>query len=156
MAKDLQWNVEISGETYQVKCVPQKSLFDVYVNEDLAIRVPRKMKNDDSDSEYDLTIGGKRCQFVVYDGKPDLCVDGILLGAQRELDYLERRSKRRRLFAGMALILASTYATFLWFVYQMAGTPFFGGYVALFLFIALVFVGIGLLLSVLKKKDRPY
>ena len=152
MGKNLKWEIEIDGKDYLVHCVPQSSLFDVYVNEELAIRVPRKMKHDDSDSEYDLTVGGKRCQFVVYDGKPDLCVDGILIGAQRELDYLEQRSRRRRLFAGMGLIAASTYAIFLWFVYQMAGEPFFGGYVALILFFVLIIVGIGLLLSVLKKK----
>ena len=156
MAKELKWEAEIDGETYLVHCIPQTSLFDVYVNEELAIRVPRKMKHDDSDSEYDLTIGGKRCQFVIYGGKPDLCVDGILLGAQAELDYLDRRSRRRRLFAGMGLIAASTYAIFLWFVYELAGQPFFGGYIALFLFFALIIVGIGLLLSVLKKKDREY
>ena len=154
MAKEMKWKAEINGEVYVVHCVPQTSLFDVYVNEELAIRVPRKMKHDDSDSEYDLTIGGKRCQFVIYDGKPDLCVDGILLGAQAELDFLDRRSRRRRLFAGMGLIAASTYAIFLWFVYELAGQPFFGGYIALFLFLALIIVGIGLLLSVLKQRKE--
>lgn len=153
LAKDLKWNVIIDGTEHLVSCVPQTSLFDVYVDEELAIRVPRKMKHDDSDSEYDLTVAGKLCQFVVYDGKPDLCVDGILLGAQRELDRLELRSHRRRLFAGMGLILASTYCIFLWFIYELAGTPFFGGYVALALFCALVVVGICLLLSLLKKKE---
>lgn len=153
MAKDLKWNVIIDGTEHLVSCVLQTSLFDVYVDDELAIRVPRKMKHDDSDSEYDLVIAGKNCQFVVYDGKPDLCVDGILIGAQRELDWLDRRSRRRRLFAGMGLIIACTYAIFLWFVYELAGTPFFGGYVALILFFALIVVGIGLLLSVLKKKE---
>ncbi len=154
MEKELKWNVTVNGEDYLVRCVTQKSLFDVYVDEELAIRVPRKMKHDDSDSEYDLIIGGKRCQFVVYDGAPDVCVDGILLGAQRELDRLERRSRRRRLFAGMGLILASTYATFLWFVYQLAGNPFFGGYVALVLFVALIITGVALLLGVVKENRK--
>lgn len=156
MAKELKWEVEIGGQKYLVRCVPQTSLFDVYVNEELAIRVPRKMKHDDSDSEYDLRIGGKLCQFVIYGGKPDLCVDGILLGAQAELDYLDRRSRRRRFFAGAGLIVASTYAIFLWFIYELAGQPFFGGHVALILFFALIIVGIGLLLSVLKKKEEQY
>ena len=156
MDNELKWDVTVDGEEYAVTCVTQKKLFEVYVDGEVMIRVPRKMKNDDTDSEYDLRIGGKRCQFVIYDGKPDLCVDGILLGAQAELDYLDRRSRRRRLFAGMGLIAASTYAIFLWFVYELAGQPFFGGYIALFLFFALIIVGIGLLLSVLKKKDGEY
>jgi len=156
LAKDLKWNVIIDDAEHVVSCVTQTSLYDVYVDDELVIRVPRKMKNDDSDSEYDLTVAGKRCQFVIYDGKPDLCVDGILIGAQDELDRLDRRSRRRRLFAGMGLIIASTYAIFLWFVYQLAGTPFFGGYVALVLFFVLIIVGVGLLLSVLRKKEKQY
>ena len=152
MKNDMSWVADIGGKEYSVRCVPQTSLFDVYVDDELVIRVPRKMKHDDSDSEYDLKIGGKLCQFVIYDGKPDLCVDGVLLGAQRELDYLEQRSRRRRMFAGMGLIAASTYAIFLWFVYELAGTPFFGGYVALILFFVLILVGVGLLLRMLKKK----
>ena len=79
MANEHKWTVEIDDQTYQVECVTQTSLYDVYVDGELAIRVPRKLRNDDSDSEYDLKIGSKRCQLVIYDGSPDLCVDGILL-----------------------------------------------------------------------------
>ena len=60
MANELKWNVTVDGEDYTVECVTQKTLFEVYVDGEVSIRVPRKMKNDDTDSEYDLRIGGKR------------------------------------------------------------------------------------------------
>lgn len=152
MENEHKWTVEIDDHTYQVSCVTQTSLYDVYVDGELAIRVPRKHRNDDSDSEYDLKIGSKRCQLVVYDGSPDLCVDGILLGAQREMDRRENRNRILLVLGCMALIAGCTYSIFLWFIYQLAGQPFFGGYVALVFFVALIIFGVFMLLRTLKKK----
>ena len=154
MANDLKWNVTVDGREYTVRCVTQTSLYDIYVDEDLAIRMPRKMKNDDTDSEYDLRIGSKRCQFVVYDGVPDLCVDGILQSVQRELDHQEKRNRWLLIFACMAVIIMSTYAIFLWYVYELAGQPFFGGYVALVLFFVLIIAAVCVLLWLLRKKRQ--
>ena len=156
MEKQLTWETEVGGVVYTVTCEKQKTLFDVYVDGELAIKVPRKMKNDDSDSEYDLRIGGKRCQFVVYDGKPDLCVDGILLGAERELQQEEVRNRRRKIICGIMAVLASTYATYLWFVFEAAGNPIFGGVVSLIFIQIFFFGGIWLLLSAVRKNKTEY
>ncbi len=154
MSKELKWEVNIDGAVYSVKCVTQKTVFDVYVDGELAIRAPRKLKNDDTDSEYDLRIGGKRCQFVVYDGVPDVAVDGILLGAERQMEKQERQNRWLKRLGGMALMVVSTYAVFLWNAYQLAGEPMIGGYVSLVMFILLIVCGLLLLLSTLKKKKE--
>ena len=152
MANELKWTVEINGEEHLVNCVTQTSLFDVYVDGELAIKVPRKMRNDDSDSEYDIRIGGKRCQIVVYDGVPDLCVDGILLGAQREMDQKERRNRMLKILGGIFCIITSSYATFLWVIYEIGGNPIFGGVLSLIFIQIFFFGGIALILNALKKK----
>ena len=154
MASDLKWNVVVDDREYTVRCVTQTSLFDIYVDEELAIRVPRKMKHDDTESEYDLRIGNKLCQFVVYDGVPDLCVDGILQSVQREMDHREKRNRWLLIFACMAIIIMSTYAIFLWYVYELAGQPFFGGYVALVLFFVLIIAAVTVLLWLIRRKNR--
>lgn len=154
MSKELKWEVTVDGAVYSVKCVTQKTVFDVYVDGELAIRAPRKLKNDDTDSEYDLRIGGKRCQFVVYDGVPDVAVDGILLGAERQMEKQERQNRWLKRLGGMALMVVSTYAVFLWNAYQLAGEPMIGGYVSLVMFILLIVCGLLLLLSTLKKKKE--
>lgn len=154
MSKELQWNVTVDGEDYAVECVTMKTLFEVYVDGELAIKVPRKMKNDDTDSEYDIRIGGKRCQFVIYDGVPDLCVDGILQGAQREMDRKERRNRWLMILGGMFSVLMSSYATFLWFVYEMAGNPIFGGVLSLIFIQIFFFGGIALMLCAIRKKKE--
>lgn len=152
MANELKWTVEINGEEHLVNCVTQTSLFDVYVDGELAIKVPRKMRNDDSDSEYDIRIGGKRCQIVVYDGVPDLCVDGILLGAQREIDQKERRNRMLKILGGIFCIITSSYATFLWVIYEIGGNPIFGGVLSLIFIQIFFFGGIALILNAFKKK----
>lgn len=154
MSRELKWNVKVGGEDFAVECVTQKTVYDVYVDGELAIRAPRKLKNDDTDSEYDLRIGGKRCQFVVYGGVPDLCVDGILLGAERQLEQQERRERWLKMLGGMALMAVSTCGVFMWSAYQIAGEPMAGGYLSLILFILLIGCGLWLLLSTLKKKKE--
>ena len=156
MDNQLKWTVSVNGEEYLVECITQKTLFEVYIDGEVAIRVPRKMKNDDTDSEYDLRIGGKKCQFVVYDGVPDVCVDGILLGVQREMDRKARRNRLLMILGGIFCIITSSYATFLWVIYEIGGNPIFGGVMSLIFIQIFFFGGIALVLAALKKKKRDY
>lgn len=147
-----KWKAEINGQVYQVDCVTQKSLFEIFVDGELELQVPRKMRNDDSDSEYDIRIGGKRCQIVVYDGEPDLCVDGILIGAQAEMDRKDRRNKFLKILGGLFCIITSSYATFLWVIYEIGGKPIFGGVVSLIFIQIFFWGGIALFLNAFKRK----
>ena len=156
MEKRMQWEATIDGKSYDVKCVPMKSLFEIYVDEELKLKVPRKMRNDDSDSEYDIKIGGKRCQIVVYDGIPDLCVDGILLGEEDLMQRMEIRNRWLKVLGGMLSVLGSSYATFLWFVFKEAGNPIFGGVVSLIFIQIFFWGGIALMVSAVWKKKKPY
>lgn len=152
MDNQRKWKAEINGQIYQVDCVTQKSLFEIFVDGELELQVPRKMRNDDSDSEYDIRIGGKRCQIVVYDGEPDLCVDGILIGAQAEMDRKDRRNKFLKILGGLFCIITSSYATFLWVIYEVGGKPIFGGVVSLIFIQIFFWGGIALFLYAFKKK----
>ena len=154
MANDLKWIATIDGEEHLIRCVTQTSLFDVYVDEELAIRVPRKMKNDDSDSEYDLKIGGKRCQFVLYDGVPDVAVDGILLGVEAEMARKSRRNRLVKIFGGAALIIVCSYAAFMWYVFETIGEPIFGGIFGLLGILVFMAGGFWMIISGLKKKKE--
>lgn len=156
MEKELKWDVTVDGESYHVHCDTMKTLFDVYVDGELVMKVPRKMKHDDSDSEYDIRIGGKCCQFVVYDGEPDLCVDGILLGVQREMDYKERRNRWLKVLGGLLSLVSSSYATFLWVVFELAGKPIFGGVVSLIFIQIFFWGGVALIISAIRRKKKEY
>lgn len=156
MENQQKWDVTIDGEVYSVTCVTMKTLFEIYVDGELTLDVPRKMRNDDSDSEYDIRIGGKRCQIVVYDGKPDLCVDGILIGAQQEMDHKERRNRRLMILGGVMSILMSSYATFLWVIYEIGGNPIFGGVLSLIFIQIFFFGGVVLIVTALRKKKKEY
>lgn len=149
------WKIDIDGEVYEVTCIPQKTLFDVYVDGDLSIKVPRQMKNSDEDSEYDFKIGSKWCRFVVYDGVPDVAVDGVLQGVEEDMRRKELRNKLLLFFGGIAVTLVSSFAVFLWYAFQVAGEPIFGGYVSL-VFILFFVVGGVLMVGASLKKKREY
>lgn len=156
MDNKLKWSVEVEGEVYAVECVTQSSLYEICVDGEVVIRVPRKLKTDHTDSEYDLRIGSKRCQFVIYDGKPDLCVDGILLNMQREMDRKAFRNRILSILAGFFCIITSSYATFLWVVYELSGDPIFGGVLSLIVIQIFFLGGVALVLAALRRKKKEY
>ena len=153
MKNEYKWNVTVEGEKYLVRCVPYKTVFDVYVDGDLVEHVGRD-DSDGLDTEYDIKIAGKKCQLTLYGGVLDLCVDGVLLGAEREMKRREIRNRILLVIGGLAASMASAWAVLMWYIYETIGDPIFGGVTTL---IFLMLFGLGGLLMIffgLKPKER--
>ena len=153
MKNEYKWNVTVEGEKYLVRCVPYKTVFDVYVDGDLVEHVGRD-DSDGLDTEYDIKIAGKKCQLTLYGGELDLCVDGVLQGAEREMKRREIRNRILMVLGGLAASMASSLAVFMWYIYETIGDPIFGGVTTL---IFLMLFGLGGLLLIffgLKPKKR--
>ena len=153
MKNEYKWNVTVEGEKYLVRCVPYKTVFDVYVDGDLVEHVGRD-DSDGLDTEYDIKIAGKKCQLTLYGGELDLCVDGVLLGAEREMKRREIRNRILMVLGGLAASMASSLAVFMWYIYETIGAPIFGGVTTL---VFLMLFGLGGLLLIffgLKPKKR--
>ena len=153
MKNEYKWNVTVEGEKCLVRCVPYKTVFDVYVDGDLVEHVGRD-DSDGLDTEYDIKIAGKKCQLTLYGGELDLCVDGVLLGAEREMKRREIRNRILLVLGGLAASMASSLAVFMWYIYETIGDPIFGGVTTL---IFLMLFGLGGLLMIffgLKPKKR--
>ena len=153
MKNEYKWNVTVEGEKYLVRCVPYKTVFDVYVDGDLVEHVGRD-DSDGLDTEYDIMIAGKKCQLTLYGGELDLCVDGVLLGAEREMKRREIRNRILMVLGGLAASTASALAVFMWYIYETIGDPIVGGVTTL---IFLMLFGLGGLLLIffgLKPKKR--
>ena len=153
MKNEYKWNVTVEGEKYLVRCVPYKTVFDVYVDGDLVEHIGRD-DSDGLDTEYDIRIAGKKCQLTLYGGELDLCVDGVLLGAERDMKRREIRTRILMVLGGLAASMASSLAVFMWYIYETIGDPIFGGVTTL---IFLMLFGLGGLLMIffgLKPKKR--
>ena len=153
MKNEYKWNVTVEGEKYLVRCVPYKTVFDVYVDGDLVEHVGRD-DSDGLDTEYDIKIAGRKCQLTLYGGELDLCVDGVLLGAEREMKRREIRNRILLVIGGLAASMASSLAVFMWYIYETIGDPIFGGVTTL---VFLMLFGLGGLLLIffgLKPKKR--
>ena len=136
---------------YLVRCVPYKTAFDVYVDGDLVEHVGRDDSNG-LDTEYDIIIAGKKRQLTLYGGELDLCVDGVLLGAEREMKRRELRNRILLVLGGLAVSMASAWAVLMWYIYETIGAPSFGGVTTL-IFLMLFGLG-GLLLIFFGLKPR--
>ena len=117
MAKEHVWHVSIGGKNHRVDCVLKGNKYVLYVDDEFLTNVYRKSFGPD-DVEVPVTICGKRCSFIVWDQKPDLVVDGILLG--RGIDHqqaLTRRQKNHQMvywiifcFGVMILVFVAVFA----------------------------------------------
>ena len=154
MKKNHQWKVTVDGENHLVRCVPYKTVFDVFVDDELVLRMPRR-NEEGTDMEEDVRVGSKVCRIVVYDGEPDLAVDGVLQGVENDMRRKEIRNRFLLIFGGILVAAVSSFAAFLWFVFEAAGEPIFGGYVSL-TFIAIFGIGGLLMLFFGLKPNKRY
>ena len=153
MKNEYKWKVIMDGEKHDVRCNAFKTVFDVYVDDELVEHVGRD-DSDGLDTEYDIIIAGRKCQLTLYGGELDLCVDGVLLGAEREMKRRELRNRILLVIGGLAASMASAWAVLMWYIYETIGDPIFGGVTTL---IFLMLFGIGGLLMIffgLKPRKR--
>ena len=150
MKREQLWNIRVDGTRHEVYAEDKGNSYDVFVDGEFRFNIRSDINLD---VEEDLTVGSKRCRFVVYGGVPDLAVDGILLNAEAELVKADRRSRFLTVLGGIFLIVLGIAAIWAWIIIYANGETHFGG---LFgpVFAALVFAaGIWLIIRAMKKRD---
>ena len=156
MKNEYKWRVTVDGEKHIVRCNAYKTVFDVYVDDDLVEHVGCD-DSDGLDTEYDIQIAGKKCQLGLYGGELDLIVDGIMMGAQREMKRKEWRGRILLVLGGLAASLASAWAVMMWYIYETIGDPMFGGITTLIFIMLFGFGGLLMIFFGLKpKKSYEY
>lgn len=151
MAKLMEWEVPVDGTVYHITCQRRGNQFDFKLDEEPLYRLyadPEQM------CEQDVRIGGKRCQVVVYEGVPDVVVDGILMG----VDAAEKKSARRRkiisIMVGILFMCVGLFAAFSYTAMTVVGQPVVGGVMSLIFGAMFFVVGIVLLLTARKKNNK--
>ena len=153
MKNNYKWKVKVDGENHIVRCNAFKTVFDVYVDDELIQRVGRD-DSDGLDTEYDVEVAGKKCQLALYGGELDLVVDGILVGAQTLMNRRRLRNRIGLVIAGLAASLSSAWAAFMWYIYETIGDPMFGGITTLIFIMLFGLCGLWLIFCGLKPKKR--
>lgn len=149
MSKNYEWDVPVDGEIYHVSCRISRNKYDFYQDNN---HVGRIWGDDTEMREQDVTIGGKRCQIVVYDGIPDICVDGILQGAVEEERKKEKMHRIAYLVLGILLVCFGMVSMLSFTLLTLAGQAVFGGVFAPVFGLGFVAAGVWLLLSVKNRK----
>lgn len=149
MSKYYRWNVSIDGREYRLSCEENGSKYDLYLDDVHLIRV---FGNRGEQVEENIVIGGKVCQMVVYDYVPDICVDGILVGAAAEEVQAQKRSKLTKIVLALLMMAVATLVIFSYGLMTLAGEEILGGVMTLVFGIAMALLGAGLLLSGIRQK----
>ena len=107
------WNVIIDGVEHLIYCCFEGNRYVLYADDDHVANVYRKsVRAMWQGLEEPVTICGKPCLFIVWDEKPDIVVNGMLVG--KGVDYhiaLKKKNSGMRLgyrtvfWAGVALLV---------------------------------------------------
>lgn len=149
MAKEHFWTIRVDGTRHEILAKDRGNGFDVYVDEEFRYTIRSDINLD---IEEDLTVGSKRCRFVVYRGVPDLAVDGILLDAEARILREERRNRLLTILSGAILVLLGLFAMWMWVGMRLTGQEFYFGILGLVFAVLVSAVGVGLILYAVRKK----
>jgi hypothetical protein len=151
MAKIMEWDVPVEGTIYHITCQRRGNQYDFKMEGEPLYRLhadPEQM------CEQDVRIGGKRCQVVVYEGVPDVVVDGILMG----VDAMEKKNAKRRkivsILVGVLFVCVGLFAAFTYTAMTVVGQPVVGGFMSVVFGAMFFVVGIILLISARKKENK--
>ena len=151
MAKIMEWDVPVNGTIYHITCQRRENQYDFKLEGEPLYRLhadPEQM------CEQDVRIGGKRCQVVVYEGVPDVVVDGILMG----VDAAEKKNAKRRkvvsILAGILFMCVGLFAAFTYTAMTIVGQPVVGGFMSVVFGAMFFVVGIILLVTARKKENK--
>ena len=104
MKRRYGWDVNVNGVVHPVDCTLQGNKWVLFSGDDHIANIYRSPGTDFF--EEPVMVAGKECLFVVWDERPDLVVDGMLLDRKENYaEALERRKKGFRL----------TYRIIFWF-----------------------------------------
>ena len=151
MAKNYSWDVTINETDYHIDCQRRGTQFDFKVDGEYLYRLHA---NPEQIVEQNVVIGGKRCQVAVYDGIPDVIVDGIMTGVEAREEKNDRSRKIICVVGGLLLICIGLFASFSYAAMTITGTPVLGGAMAAVFGALFIIAGVVLVLSARKKKNQ--
>jgi len=78
MAKEYTWNLPTENGEKVITCEADGNKYHVYVGDAFVTTV---YKNMSGNADVELTLAGVPCRFVSFSDKPDLAVNGRMLGS---------------------------------------------------------------------------
>lgn len=94
MGKQITWEIKADDTLHRVTCTSAGNRYEIWADdEDLTVVYRQSVRRMYFGIEQEIELFGKKCLFVVWDERPDIVVDGRMLG--KNTDYLQAREKRK-------------------------------------------------------------
>ncbi len=115
MAKEYVWKLPTENGEKEVTCEADGNKYHIYIGDAFIKTV---YKNMSGNADVELTIAGVPCRFVSFSDKPDLVVDGRMIGSGKLYETEKSNSRKNaatfavgEIFVGIfAFILAAVWS----------------------------------------------
>lgn len=152
--KDLCWVVPDGNSECLVQCVDNGNKYELYADGDHLTTVWKKQDLQEN-IEQDIRVGETLCQFVVYDGVPDISLNGILLHADEEFLKQLRKNRRYDILTGVLMTTIGMLAIYFFIIMKLDGEEIMGGWLALVMAVGFTAWGFWTFVSALFRKIIP-
>ena len=91
MAKEYVWKLPTENGEKEITCEADGNKYHLYIGD---VFIKTVYKNISGDADVELTIAGVPCRFVAFSDKPDIVVDGRMIGSGKLYESIKRENNK--------------------------------------------------------------
>lgn len=91
MSKEYTWKIPTENGEKVITCEPDGNKFHIYVGDAFVTSV---YKNMSGNADVELTLAGVPCRFVSFSDKPDIVIDGKMIGSGKSYETEKSNSRK--------------------------------------------------------------
>ena len=149
MSKEYVWKLPTEKGEKEITCEADGNKYHIYVGDAFVKTV---YKNMSGNAEAELTLAGVPCIFVALSDKPDLVVDGRMLGSGKLYEAEKRENNKNLATWAVGEIIVGLFALILAVVWAVQNTNFVSYIPAFAIAVVIIVFGAVELYNINKKK----
>ncbi len=149
MAKEYVWKLPTENGEKEITCEADGNKYHLYIGDAFIKTV---FKNMSGNAEVEMTIAGVPCIFVSVADKPDLVVDGRMLGSGKLYEAEKRENSKNLATFALIEIFIGIAALIAFVVWSISKENFFSYIPSFIIPIAFIIFGAVELYNINKKK----
>ena len=121
MAKEYIWKLNTEAGEKEITCEADGNKYHIYLGDAFITTV---YKNMSGNADVELTLGGVPCRFVSFSDKPDLVVDGRMIGSGKLYEAEKRENNKNIATFALVEILIGVIALVAFIVWSVSKNSF--------------------------------
>ena len=149
MGKEYIWKLPTENGEKEITCQADGNKYHIYIGDAFVTTV---YKNMSGNADVELTLGGVPCRFVSFADKPDLVVDGRMIGSGKLYETEKTESRKNQATFAICEILIGIIALVAFIAWSVSKDSFVSYIPSFAIPVVFIIFGVVELYNINKKK----